>query len=137
MGDIDSTSFKGLTPVYRRGSFDQLHRWERRFIGYAVDGGLHLAFALVVWLGFAIALPDADLWWRFEVAVAGYALVSYAHRVLFQRRTGTTIGKALVGMSVVSEDTGARPSLLDLNLQWFIGATAVGAYMAYRLHELI
>jgi hypothetical protein len=137
MGDIDTTSFKGLAPVYQQGPCDQLHRWERRFIGYAVDAGLHLAFALVIWLGFATALPDANLWWQLEVAVAGYALVSYAHRVLFQRRTGTTIGKALVGISVISKDTGARPSLLDLNLQWFIGAAAVGAYMAYRLHELI
>jgi hypothetical protein len=135
MEDIGSTSFKGLALVYQRGWYDQLSHWERRSLGYVVDGGLHLAFALVVWLGFAAAWPDVNLWWQFEVAVAAYALVSYAHRVLLQRRRGTTIGKALVGISVASMDIRGRPPLLDLNVQWFISATVAGVYAGYSLQH--
>jgi hypothetical protein len=135
MGDTDTAAepLTDLAWIRRRDPHGLRHHQLRQTVAFTVDAALHLGFALVVWRWFATTLPDANFWWQVEVAIGAYALVSYAHRALLQRLVGTTIGKALVGMCVILNDTRGRPSLFDLSRQWFMGYAAIILFMPSSL----
>lgn len=103
----------------------------RETIGFAIDLVVHLGGAAVVFL-VTLHLP-------LLMKIAGYApllgvlaffALSIGDRVLFQRMTGTTVGKGLVGLRVIRRDNGQRPTMRQLLHEWFWGTFAVIASLA-------
>jgi hypothetical protein len=87
-------------------------RWT---VALALDVVLHASIAA----GTCVYIARAT---TFDVNIAfvlGYVAASFLHRIAIQRITGTTAGKALVGLQLIRADTGSPPTLWLLIALWF------------------
>jgi hypothetical protein len=94
----------------------------RRALGFAVDFVLHLGCGVGVFLvaGRVPALARLPTVW----AILAWLLVSFVHRVVIQRLTGTTLGKAIFGLCLVRGEDGLRPRFGQLLKAWLVGIVA-------------
>jgi hypothetical protein len=91
----------------------------RQAAGFAIDFALHLGSGVGVFFlaGRVPALSHLPTVW----AVLAWLLVSFLHRVVIQRLTGTTLGKAIFGLCLVRPEDGERPRFGELVKAWFAG----------------
>lgn len=103
----------------------------RRAIAFAIDIVLHVGGAVAAF--FAIkALPQLSgltdlvgLW-----AILTFLALSTIDRIVLQRISGTTVGKALFGLCLVRRADGGWPTIGQLIRQWLTGVLAVASALA-------
>lgn len=115
----DSTSLNAGRPR-ADGSIEE-PRWPMVF-AFTIDLLLHAAMGAAVWLTVTKYSPEPQR--AIPLAVATAAAISFVHRTVIQRITGTTLGKALFGLRLRYPD-GTFPTLWQLTKSWFVGAFAV------------
>ena len=100
-------------PVVDEATPNDLARWHIRAAAFAVDvmpGVAVVATMALVWL----AVPPQQSWWWASISVlAGAALVTMANRVVLPAILGWSLGRALLGITLVQQDgaaVGARPT---------------------------
>jgi hypothetical protein len=88
-----------------------------------------LAIDLVIHIGAGVAVAE-------KMATSNYALVygfcvflglSILHRIFLQRAFHTTLGKALVDLCLIRDDTGDPPTLWSLVKGWLYGVAITAA----------
>lgn len=94
----------------------------RRAIAFAIDFVIHIGAA--VGMGFAAERVPAlshlvGLW-----AIAAWLMVSFVHRVIIQRLTHTTLGKAFFGLCLIRPADGGPPRFGQLVKAWLAGILA-------------
>jgi hypothetical protein len=93
----------------------------RTTLGFALDLLIHVGTAI----GVAVALAryrDAEPIVLLGVGLGTFLALSILNRVLVQWACRTTLGKALVGLCMIRDDTGGRPTLGSLIKAWLFGA---------------
>jgi hypothetical protein len=88
-------------------------------LGFTLDLLLHIACAIGVTLAFARNPALSD--YAILAAPASFIAVSILHRIVVQRAVHTTLGKALTGLRLVRDDSGAPPTLWSLTKAWLFG----------------
>ncbi|GLY69175.1 RDD family protein [Amycolatopsis taiwanensis] len=89
-------------------------------VGFAIDLLLHLA-AAVGTLGALAGLPNVPFWYPLLGGVGAYVALSIINRIFVQWAFQATVGKALVGLCMIRDDTGGRPTLWSLTKLWLFG----------------
>lgn len=80
---------------------------------FVIDMTLHATIGLTAW--HLATGPTAVLY-----GLLAWLSASFLHRVVVQRRTGTTIGKCSFGLRLRNPD-GSAPTTWQLTAQWFRG----------------
>jgi hypothetical protein len=85
-----------------------------------VGGGVGVALALT-------HVPSLVHYASYQVSAAlgTFIALSIAHRIVVQWACQTTVGKALVGVCLIRDDTGGRPTLWSLIKAWLLGVFVV------------
>ncbi|MEV2223718.1 RDD family protein [Nocardia vinacea] len=96
-------------------------RWPMLF-AFTIDLLLHAAIGAAVWLTITKYSPNPQQ--AIPLAVTTAVAISFAHRTVIQRITGTTLGKAFFDLRLRYPD-GTFPTLWQLTKLWFIGAFTV------------
>jgi hypothetical protein len=92
-------------------------------IGFLLDLALHVGAAVGVFRAVTHVPRLAD--YVVALAVAAFLVLSIVHRIFVQWAFRTTLGKGLVGLCLIRDDTGGRPTLWSLVKAWLFGALAV------------
>ncbi|MFC4948611.1 RDD family protein [Pseudonocardia sp. GCM10023141] len=87
----------------------------RSVVALAIDVVLHTGIALAAALYVEIATTGSSA----IAFLLTYVVTSLLHRIVVQRVTATTIGKALTGLQYIRTDTGGPPKVGSLILAWF------------------
>lgn len=90
----------------------------RTVLAIAIDTGLHLGLATVVFLQ---VRTDAGTGTAILSFLGLWIGLSMLHRIVVQRIFQATLGKAVTGLRVIREDTGGPPTLWRLVRAWFRG----------------
>ena len=94
-------------PAVDEAAPNELARWHIRAAAFAVDvlpGIAVVATMALVWL----AVPPQSLWWWASILVlAGAALVTMANRAVLPAILGWSLGRALLGITLVQQDGAA------------------------------
>jgi RDD family len=93
----------------------------RRAVGFTIDLLLHLACAVGAFLVLSRSTTLANPFVVLLAAPAAFIAASIVHRIFVQRVFHTTIGKALVGLRLIRDDTGGPPTLGSLTKAWLWG----------------
>lgn len=94
----------------------------RETIGFTIDvilhvGGAGAIFQIALQIPHPPKVADLAVLW----AVLAFLGLSIGDRIVLQRITGTTVGKALVGLCTIRRDDGGPPTLRQLIRQWLWG----------------
>lgn len=89
-------------------------------VAFTVDLLLHLAAAIGALVAIA-RLPTGPGLYPILGAVGTYVVLSIVNRVFVQWAFQATVGKALVGLCMIRDDTGGRPTLWSLIKLWLLG----------------
>jgi hypothetical protein len=95
----------------------------RSVLSFTIDLLTHAGIAL----GVAVALARYGHATPLVILSAGvgtFLALSIADRVVVQWAGRSTVGKALVGLCLIRDDTGGRPTFGSLVKAWFLGALA-------------
>lgn len=92
----------------------------RRFLAFLIDVAVHVGGAVAAYESLAW-LPEDAYGLAIVAAVMMYIGLSFVHRTFIQRLCHATVGKALTGLYVIRDDTGAPATLGLLTAQWFTG----------------
>lgn len=98
----------------------------RETIGFTIDvilhvGGAGAIFQIALQIPHPPKVADLAVLW----AILAFLGLSIGDRIVLQRITGTTVGKALVGLCMIRCDNGGPPTLRQLIRQWLLGWLSV------------
>ncbi|WP_344318704.1 RDD family protein [Actinocatenispora thailandica] len=97
----------------------------RKVLSFALDLVLHLAIGV----GVAAALLRAGqpVVVGAAAGLAGFVVASAVHRIVVQRLTSATLGKAVTGLRIIRDDTGGPATTGLLIMQWVFGVILIVA----------
>lgn len=99
----------------------------RKVLSFGLDLVLHLA------IGAGVAAALMRLRQPAAVGVVaglvGFVVASAVHRIVVQRLTSATLGKAITGLRIIRDDTGGPATTGLLILQWLFGVILIVAGM--------
>jgi len=92
-------------------------------LGFTLDLLLHLALAAAVTVYFARDAALSPYAWL--AALGTFLAASILHRIFVQRAFHTTLGKGILGVRLIRDDTGGPPTLWSLTKAWLFGTVAI------------
>ncbi|GIL27502.1 RDD family protein [Actinocatenispora comari] len=97
----------------------------RKVLSFGLDLVLHLA------IGVGVAAALLRLGQPAVVGavagIAGFVVASAVHRIVVQRLTSATLGKAITGLRIIRDDTGGPATTGLLVMQWLFGVLLIVA----------
>lgn len=97
----------------------------RTVLGFTLDLALHLACAVAAFIVLSRNATLSNALLVLVAAPAAFLGASILHRIFVQRVFHTTLGKALVGLRLIRDDTGGPPTLWSLTKAWLWGTVMV------------
>ncbi len=97
----------------------------RKVVGFTLDLVLHLACAVGVFVVLSRNATLSNAFVLLLAAPAAFLAASIIDRIFVQRVFHTTIGKAIVGLRFIRDDTGGPPTLWSLTKAWLWGTVMV------------